>query len=325
MLKWFVRLGVIVVSPVIAWFQISNDLKGIFIGLVIAFVVVLAEILIEKVALDTIIIAALGTILGLIAAKLIDYTAYVADNDMLIDFMKKYSVLIKLVLGYLGLIIAVRKKNEMYLLDKNLLSREGGSKTQDILVLDTCVLIDGRIVEICETKFLNAHLVVPMFVLAELHSLADSSDSQKRLRGRRGLEVLSRLKELKVLPVKIYEKDFPGINGVDNKLIALAKDLKCKIVTTDFNLSKIASVQNVVVLNINDLAAVLKPVVLPGESMMVFVLKEGKERTQGVSYLDDGTMIVVEDGRPHIGKRIEITVTSILQTSAGRMIFAKPK
>ena len=163
------------------------------------------------------------------------------------------------------------------------------------------------------------------FVLLELQAIADSSDAQKRVRGRRGLEVLSRLQDIKVLPVKIYDKEYAVIQGVDSKLVVLAKELNAKIVTTDFNLNKVASVQGVEVLNINDLAAVLKPVILPGESMMVFVLKEGKERTQGVAYLDDGTMIVVEEGRSAIGKRVEVVVSSILQTSAGRMIFGRIK
>lgn len=325
MVIWFIRLSVIVAGPVISWFQISKDTQGILIGVGIALIIIVIEIGIEKVALDTLIFAGIGTILGLIAAKLLDYTVLLMNNEQLYELFNKYSLLLKLVFGYLGLIIAVRKKGEMELLDKNILSRGPAKKSSEMFLLDTCVLIDGRVTDICETKFLSGIAVVPQFVLNELQTLADSADSQKRQRGRRGLEVLSRIKDLKVIPVKVLDKDFPEVKEVDAKLILLAKELKVRIMTTDFNLSKVASVQGIQVLNINDLAAVLKPIILPGESMMTFVLKEGKEKHQGVSYLDDGTMIVIEDGRNFIGKRIEVTVTSILQTSAGRMVFARPK
>ncbi len=180
-------------------------------------------------------------------------------------------------------------------------------------------------IDICETKFLSGTLIAPRFVLQELHHLADSEEALKRARGRRGLDILARLQENPEIPVKIIDKDLPEIPDVDGKVVRLARDLGAKVITTDFNLNKIAALEGVVCLNVNDLGAALKPVVLPGEAMSLFVMKEGKEKDQGIGYLDDGTMVVVEDGKKHIGKRLEVGVTSILQTSAGRMVFGKAR
>src|SRR6516164_5692340 len=189
--------------------------------------------------------------------------------------------------------------------------------------LDTSVIIDGRIADIAETGFLDGVLVIPQFVLRELQLVADSSDSMKRNRGRRGLDILQRLQKMPELSVQIIEDDFPQVREVDMKLIELAKVYGCKIVTNDFNLNKVAQLHKVEVLNINELANALKPVVLPGEIMRVFILKEGKEYNQGVAYLDDGTMVVVDNARRMISKTIDITVTSVLQTTAGKMIFGR--
>ena len=190
-------------------------------------------------------------------------------------------------------------------------------------MLDTSVIIDGRIADICETGFLDGTLVVPQFVLRELQQVADSSDSLKRNRGRRGLDILQRVQKMAHVQVQIVETDFPEVREVDLKLIELAKRLSGKIVTNDFNLNKVAQLRGVAVLNINELANSLKPVVLPGEVLRVFVLKEGKESGQGVAYLDDGTMVVVDQGKRAIGRTIEVTVTSVLQTTAGKMIFCR--
>ncbi len=190
-------------------------------------------------------------------------------------------------------------------------------------ILDTSAIIDGRINDIGEADFLEGTLVVPGFVLKELQEVADSADSIKRARGRRGLDVVKKLKDNKKVLLKIFEKDYPKITEIDSKIVKLADDLGAKIVTSDYNLNKVASVQGVKVLNINELSNAIKPPVLPGEELKVFVLKEGKEKKQGVAYLDDGTMVVVEDGKNYIGQKIEVTVSSILQTSAGRMIFAR--
>jgi uncharacterized protein YacL len=190
-------------------------------------------------------------------------------------------------------------------------------------ILDTSVIIDGRIADIVETGFIDGVLVIPQFVLHELQMVADSQDSQKRTRGRRGLDVLQRIQKMTNVTVRIAEEDFPQVREVDMKLIELAKTYRCKIVTNDFNLNKVAQVRGVEVLNINELTNSLKPVVLPGELMRVFILKEGKEYNQGVAYLDDGTMVVVDNARRMISKTVDISVTSVLQTTAGKMIFGK--
>jgi uncharacterized protein YacL len=210
-------------------------------------------------------------------------------------------------------------------LDRDLIVKGSKKKLQSTHIVDTSVLIDGRVADVCESKFISGTLVVPRFVLQELQNVADSADGAKRARGRRGMDILARLQQNPEVPVKIFDKDYPAIKEVDSKLVALARDLGGKIMTTDFNLNKVASLQGVTVLNINDLANALKPVVLPGETMNLYVVKEGKEKEQGVGYLDDGTMVVVEDGRRHLGQRLQVSVTSILQTSAGRMIFTKSK
>jgi uncharacterized protein YacL len=190
-------------------------------------------------------------------------------------------------------------------------------------ILDTSVIIDGRIADICDTAFVEGTLVIPQFILKELQLVADSADGIKRQRGRRGLEVLDRLQKSSRVSTVISEIDFPETRDVDSKLIELAKHLDGKIITNDFNLNKVAQLQGIPVLNINELASALKPVVLPGETMRVFVLKEGKEKDQGVAYLDDGTMVVVDNSRKMIGQNIDITVTSVLQTTVGKMIFGR--
>lgn len=223
---------------------------------------------------------------------------------------------------YLGVVVGIARSD---LLD---LRRFGIAPAERELasaakILDTSVLIDGRISDIAEAGFLEGKLVIPQFVLHELQFVADSPDSAKRNRGRRGLDVVQRLQKIPRIQVELVRQDFPSVRGVDLKLIELAKLHSSKIVTNDFNLNKLAQVQGVEVLNINELANALRPVVLPGETMRVFVLKEGKEHNQGVAYLDDGTMVVVDHARRLVSKTIEITVTSVLQTTAGKMIFGK--
>ncbi|MEE8423293.1 MAG: PIN domain-containing protein, partial [Thermodesulfobacteriota bacterium] len=192
-------------------------------------------------------------------------------------------------------------------------------------IIDTSVIIDGRIADICDAGFIEGVLIIPNFVLQELQHIADSSDSIKRTRGKRGLDILQKIQKQSVNKVEIVETDYPEIKEVDSKLVALAKDLNAKVVTNDSNLYKVAELQGVAVLNINHLASALKPVVLPGEVMHINILKEGKEDGQGIAYLDDGTMIVVDHARRYIGQEMDVLVTSVLQTTGGRMIFAKPK
>jgi uncharacterized protein YacL len=191
------------------------------------------------------------------------------------------------------------------------------------MILDTSVIIDGRIADICDTAFIGGTLVIPQFILKELQFVADSADEMKRQRGRRGLDVLDHIQKSSQVSTIISEMDFPEVKDVDSKLIELAKQMGAKIITNDFNLNKVAQLQGIHVLNINELANALKPVVLPGETIKVFILKEGKEKDQGVAYLDDGTMVVVDNSRKMIGQNIDVTVTSVLQTTVGKMIFGR--
>ncbi|MCJ8014970.1 PIN/TRAM domain-containing protein [Paenibacillus sp. KQZ6P-2] len=231
--------------------------------------------------------------------------------------------------GYMGFRIGLDKKDELAAFWTSGRWSKGDAyeerKIEEHKILDTSVIIDGRIADICKTGFIEGTIVIPEFVLEELQHIADSSDLLKRNRGRRGLDILNKIQKELDVRVLIYEGDFEEISEVDSKLVKLAKVLQGKVVTNDFNLNKVCELQGVSVLNINDLANAVKPVVLPGEEIMVQVIKDGKEHGQGVAYLDDGTMIVVEGGRDYIGNMMEVLVTSVLQTSAGRMIFAKPK
>jgi len=324
MLTWLLRILVIFAGPIIGYFQISSDARGILIGTGVALFILFIEAIIQRIPLDTLIAGILGVIIGLIAAKVLDYTIYLMENPKLYELMRTYSLLIKITFAYLGLVIAVRKKSELSLLDRDIFAPRPTKKIPELKILDTSAIIDGRVADICEAKFLSATLIVSRFVLKELQEIADSPDPIKRARGRRGLEILSRLQQCPEVNVKIFDKDYPEIKETDLKIIHLAKDLSARILTTDFNLNKVAGIEGVTVLNVNDLSNALKPVVLPGEPMSIFVVKEGKEKDQGVGYLDDGTMVVVEEGRRYIGKKIDVLVTSIIQTSAGRMIFTRP-
>ena len=232
-------------------------------------------------------------------------------------------LMVMLLMAYVGLIVGASKGDLLNL--AALGGIFGGEKQgkKQFKILDTSVIIDGRIADIAETGFLDGVMVIPQFVLRELQLVADSADSLKRNRGRRGLDILQRIQKIATLDVSIVEDDFPAVREVDMKLIELAKVYDGKIVTNDFNLNKVAQLHGVPVLNINELANSLKPIVLPGEIMRVFILKEGKEYNQGVAYLDDGTMVVVDNARKMIGKNIDIAVTSVLQTTAGKMIFGK--
>jgi uncharacterized protein YacL len=321
---WLFRVFVVLCCPAIVFFQITHSAKGVALGFIVGAVIVGVEMMIAEVNLLTMISGVLGTSFGIIVAKLVDYTVFQMGNDALYQAWDKYSVLRYFAFGVLGMIVAVRKFPEFDDLDKDIL-KMGKRRGAELKVLDTSAIIDGRVIDIGETKFLSGTLIVPRFVLQELHHLSDSPDPLKRARGRRGLDILARLQENTDIPVKILDKDPIDVAEVEGKVVRLAKDLGARVITTDFNLNKIAALEGVICLNVNDLGTALKPVVLPGEAMALFVMKDGKERDQGVGYLDDGTMVVIEDGKRWIGKRIEVGVTSILQTSAGRMIFGKAK
>jgi uncharacterized protein YacL len=286
----------------------------------LAVLVILAEIRVRTLSLKTLIGAAMGSILGIIGASLISLVIYRMAISRPAETFAQVMVLI--LMAYVGLVSGAAKGEYLDLSALGGIFSERGSKKAQ-KVLDTSVIIDGRISDICKTGFLEGTLVVPHFVLRELQQIADSADSIKRNRGRRGLDILEKIKGIPGVTVQVVEKDYPDVKEVDLKLIELAKELNGKIVTNDFNLNKVSQLRGVDVLNINELANALKPVVLPGETMKVFILKEGKEYNQGVAYLDDGTMVVVDNARRMIGKTIATQVTSVLQTTAGKMIFGR--
>jgi uncharacterized protein YacL len=289
-------------------------------GLVLGCSIILFEIRLEQVSLKRLIGAAAGSVLGILGAFLM---SLVLDKTAPIKEQGFINLVILFWMAYVGLIVGAKKGDMLNL--SALGGIFGGEKSskKTYKILDTSVIIDGRIADIAETGFLDGVLVVPQFVLRELQLVADSADSMKRNRGRRGLDILQRIQKMAHLNVQIVEDDFPAVREVDMKLIELAKIFDCKIVTNDFNLNKVAQLHGVEVLNINELANSLKPIVLPGETMRVFILKEGKEYNQGVAYLDDGTMVVVDNAKKAMSKTIDIIVTSVLQTTAGKMIFGK--
>jgi uncharacterized protein YacL len=290
---------------------------GALLGLAIVFF----EWKLRRVSLKRLIGAAIGSVLGIFGAYLF---ALVIRDSLPSNHTREFlQISVMLLMAYVGLIVGANKGD---LLNLSALGGIFGGEKQlkkSYKILDTSVIIDGRIADIAETGFLDGTIVIPQFVLRELQLVADSADSLKRNRGRRGLDILQRLQKVASLQIQIVEDDFPTVREVDLKLIELAKLYEGKIITNDFNLNKVAQLQGVEVLNINELANSLKPIVLPGEGMKVFILKEGKEYNQGVAYLDDGTMVVVDNARKMIGKTIDISVTSVLQTTAGKMIFGK--
>lgn len=292
------------------------------LGAVCAAGIVLFEVRVRQVSLKRLIGAAIGSVLGIFGAYLISLVLGEAmrGNTTTLPFLQ---ILLLAWMTYCGLILGAAK-GEMLNLEAfgEIFGGEQTAKST-FKILDTSVIIDGRIADIAETGFIEGPVVIPQFVLRELQYIADSADGTKRNRGRRGLDILQRIQKLPQLAVQIVEDDFPNVREVDMKLIELAKVYNCKIVTNDFNLNKVAQVRGVEVLNINELANTLKPLVLPGETMRVFILKEGKEPTQGIAYLDDGTMVVVDNARKLISKTIDVTVTSVLQTTAGKMIFGR--
>jgi uncharacterized protein YacL len=291
------------------------------VGALIGAVIVLFEWKLRTVSLKRLIGAAVGSFLGICGAYLF---ALVIRNSIPQGHTQSFlQILVMLLMAYVGLIVGANKGDLLNL--AALGGIFGGEKTgkKSYKILDTSVIIDGRIADIAETGFLDGIIVTPQFVLRELQLVADSADSLKRNRGRRGLDILQRLQKVANLQIQIVEDDFPAVREVDLKLIELAKVYEGKIITNDFNLNKVAQLQGVEVLNINELSNSMKPIVLPGETMRVFILKEGKEYNQGVAYLDDGTMVVVDNARKMIGKTIDVSVTSVLQTTAGKMIFGK--
>jgi uncharacterized protein YacL len=301
-------------------FGLSNRVAG-GVGFVFSVSVFLFEIRLQRASLRRLIGAAIGSILGILGSYLM---GLVLERTSIPDGSRSFlDVALLLVMTYIGLVIGASKGDMLNLQALGGLFGTERSMRRMPKVLDTSVIIDGRIADICEAHFMDGMLLIPQFVLRELQLVADSADSMKRQRGRRGLEVLQRIQKMAHLEVEIADDDFANIADVDLKLIELAKRYDGKIVTNDYNLNKVASLQGIEILNVNQLANALKPVVLPGEIMRVFILREGKEYNQGVAYLDDGTMVVVDGARRMINKTVDINVTSVHQTTAGKMIFGR--
>lgn len=336
----FLRIGVFGITMTTILTFVFGGLVGGIVGFVVAPLLLKylwnftywLELRLNKMPGYDVLVGVLGLATGLIISNLL------GPAFMPIPIVGKYVPLIlSVILGYLGINVAIRKREELFNMFSNLpalpwLSRDGKERSKDktdsicqAKILDTSVIIDGRIADICKSGFIEGPLVIPVFVLEELQHIADSSDLLKRNRGRRGLDILNRMQKELELNIQIDNRDFDDITEVDSKLIKLGQVLKAKVITNDYNLNKVAELQGVSVLNINELSNAVKPVVLPGEEMVVHVVKDGKEFGQGVAYLDDGTMIVVDGGKKHIGETVGVLVTSVLQTAAGRMIFAKPK
>lgn len=301
-------------------YLILESIAGFIIGLLVALLVIKIEKDIRKLSIKVIIGGVGGVVIGLLIALILGFglsmVSRIRENQQIVPWVY---LLLTGICGYLGLVLGSKKVEEFnfYGIDSK--------ECNDYRILDTSVIIEGRIADICDSGFIEGTLIVPRFVLNELQLVADSSDSMKRLRGRRGLDVLNHMQKSSTVNIEIVEQDFPKIKGVDGKLVALAKKLNAKLLTNDYNLNKIAELQGIRVLNINELANAMKPVVLPGEQMTVKIVREGKELGQGVAYLDDGTMIIVDNAQKMLNMNVKVIVTSVLQTTAGRMIFSELK
>jgi uncharacterized protein YacL len=320
----FIRiLFVLVLAGVCYFFRLFNfsGWLSALTGAAGAALVIVFEARVRALSLRRLIGAVIGSILGIFGAFL--FSLVLASSLPAGNARSLLQIFVLLLMSYVGLVVGTSKGDMLNLSALGDLFSSERQMKRNVKLLDTSAIIDGRIADMADTGFLDGALVIPAFVLRELQMVADSSDGSKRQRGRRGLDVLQHMQSNTLLNVQILEDDFPHIREVDLKLIELAKELDARIITNDFNLNKVAHLHHVSVLNINDLANALKPVVLPGEKMNIAILKEGKEYNQGVGYLDDGTMVVVDHARRMIGRSVEISVTSVLQTASGKMIFGK--
>ncbi len=301
-------------------FSVSRGM-GALGGFLFAMGVILFEVRLRRASLRRLIGAATGSILGILGAYL---TSLILTHTIMPESTRSFfSLSIFLVMAYIGLVLGANKGDMLNLQAFGGVFGSERNAKHSVKLLDTSVIIDGRVADIADALFLDGSVIIPQFVLHELQLVADSADPLKRQRGRRGLEVLQRIQKMPHLDVQIADDDFAHIAEVDLKLIELAKRFDAKIVTNDFNLNKVATLQGIEIMNVNQLASALKPVVLPGEVMRVFILREGKEYNQGVAYLDDGTMVVVDGARKMINKTVDISVTSVHQTTAGKMIFGR--
>ncbi len=314
------RILFILASIFVGYYSTKTSLPGAIIGAVASGFIILLESLMRRISVRGLSSTVFGLILGLIMSKLVGDAFSLGQLPA--ETLANIRVILTLLFCYLGTLIGLRGKDEFNIIIPYVRLRRQ-DQAEGVTVVDTSAIIDGRIQDILKTKFLEGKIIIPRFVLKELQQIADSTDPIKRQRGRRGLEILNTIQKESGLNLSLNEEEFPEVKEVDAKLVKLAQLLQAKILTVDFNLNHVASFQGVKVLNINELANALKPVVFPGEQMQIKLLKEGKEYNQGVGYLDDGTMVVVEEARRLIGQEIKVVVTSVLQTPAGRMIFTK--
>jgi len=318
------RLLFVLIFSIACWFFRPfgiNQWTAAGLGAVVSALIIFFELRVRALSLKRLFGAVIGSLLGIVGAFLFSLVLRNSLPDTHTRSLLQVGVL--LLMTYVGLVVGASKGDLLNLAALGGLFAAERAGKRSTKVVDTSAIIDGRIADIAETGFLEGTLVIPGFVLRELQMVADSSDSSKRQRGRRGLDVLQRMRGNPNITVQIAEEDYPHIREVDLKLLEMAKNLEARILTNDFNLNKVAQVRGVAVLNINDLANSLRPVVLPGEKMRIVIMKEGKEYDQGVGYLDDGTMVVVDHARRLIGRSVEICVTSVLQTASGKMIFGR--
>lgn len=321
---WLVRTFLVACTGAVSYTLGPFGLRGLpaaGVGVLIALVVLLTELRLRRAALGGLLGGALGAVLGIFAALLVTLVISRTNEPEPTKSFLEFATLFAF--GYLGLVLGSGRGGELQVDGLDGFFSKGTGTGESLKLLDTSVLIDGRIAEICEAQFMEGVLGVPQFVLHELQMVADSSDTLKRQRGRRGLEVLQRIQKMPQVEVRILDADLPQAGDVDHKLVELARRMGAKIVTNDFNLNKVATVQGFSVLNVNQLAQALRPAVLPGEAMRVLILREGKEPNQGVAYLDDGTMVVVDGARRMINRSVDVIVTSVHQTTAGKMIFGR--
>jgi len=320
---WFIRSLFILLSTVLGYF--SNISYGVIVGFAISAILVSLEYFFKRSVFKDFLACLIGLIIGLTVASLIIHISSTIgiENSVFVTGTT-------LILSYIGMMTVYRRRDELNIpliglhkAQSNL--QQYNPKRKNCKILDTSVLIDGRISDICQTGFIEGTLLVPRFILRELQYIADSTNGLRRNKGRRGFKVLDMIQNAPDIEMEITEEDFPDIEDVDAKIIQLAKEQNAKVITNDFNLNQVAELQGVAVLNINELADSVKPMVLPGEIMSVRVIREGKESNQGVAYLDDGTMVIVEEGRRYVGQSIQVIVTTVLQTNAGRMIFTRKK
>ena len=322
----FIRALFVLISMIVGYqlgtaVDATGGIIGAGVGVMISFLIILVERGLGKLSLRGLSAAVFGLVLAMIVSRFLSGAV-----DLVPDLDPAAASTIKLImvmiLCYFGMVFAMRGRDEFNLIIPYV-KFDRQDQNDSVLILDTSVIIDGRIMDICQTKFLEGRFVIPRFVLKELQAVADSQDPLKRNRGRRGLDILNKLRKIPQASVKIHEEDFPDVSHVDEKLVKLAKVLDAKVLTNDYNLNKVAELQGITILNVNELANALRPVVLPGEALEVRLIKEGKESNQAIGYLDDGTMVVVDNARRYLTQSMRVTATSVLQTAAGRMIFAK--